>query len=429
MKYDRAMGDAGATFQARKDNFQDYVKPSIFPSIRNLQKTAKSYTDFLVRIRSKYNPWDSTTQANPSAEYEALHSKRVTLNYLDVLNYIEAWESISTKAIEAGYTPENAGQFMASLLYAVAVDVYKKFDIQEPNKLYGILDAQPYIDYIRGLCNIAANRACIDKSDCKTVLLYPSDGRVKVSSRSSKKDERREGPRRLAMTSSGKTMHPRAADYPQPGESATPSTDTHSSQATSADEEPVAVSDLAEKFGELKIHVDRHSGNSKDLESELRSELQKTRKEFAAKLKKLDFEDSGATLPKASTTTSTGKSTGGKGCKPQTKQVTILIHSPKAGPARDLESDSEDFSQASYSKLSDYGPFGSIDCIDTMHISTFRSDYGVHPASGEPDTPPASDEAIRCRYCWNVGHRMVSCDFIAWSHATSSHAMPGLAFA
>ena len=84
MKFDRAMGDAGATFQARKDSFQDYVKPSIFPSIRNLQKIAKSYTDFLVRIQSKYKPWDSTTQANPSAEYEALHSKRVTLNYLDV---------------------------------------------------------------------------------------------------------------------------------------------------------------------------------------------------------------------------------------------------------------------------------------------------------------------------------------------------------
>ena len=418
LKYDRAMADAGKSFAARRADFLDYVKPKIFPALKDLRRITPTYTDFLVRVQTMYRVGDNTANRTPMSQYERLRSKPITLCYTEVLEYINAWEAVTQRAVEGGFRPESVGHLMLPLPKSLVLDVYREFGTHTAEELLTIQDAKPYLDYLRLLCERAAERVDYDRSDPGYVIAPTALDHQAVYHAEVKESERRRVPTQTAMTPSGKTLHPRVTghrllDEDEKSKDSSVEARRSSSPSLVEEEEETDVTDLAKHFDQLKIMLTSAT-------DKLEAKLEKTQKDVAS-LKRRGFADSGATLAKSSKSEPEAKPVRKRAPKGAVKQVTLETRPSPKDPAPDVEPESEDFTDASYSELEsddsedNHGYVDTID-ISVIDASTPTGQAPVDPA--QPLQPPASDEALRCRYCWRLGHRMKACD-VVWKDAKS----------
>ena len=146
----------------------------------------------------------------------------------------------------------------------------------------------------------------------------------------------------------------------------------------------------------------------------LEAKLEKTQKDVAS-LKRRGFADSGATLARPSKSEPEAKPARKRTPRGAVKQVTLETRPSPREPAPDVEPESEDFSDASYSELEPDDSEDDRRYVDAIDISVIDTSTPTGQAPADPNQPlqpPASDEALRCRYCWRLGHRMKACDVV-----------------
>ena len=279
LKYDRAMAEAGKSFAARRADFLDYVKPKIFPALKDLRQITPTYTGFLVRVQTMYRVGDNTANRTPMSQYERLHSKPVTLCYMEVQEYINAWEAVTQRAVGGGFQPESVGHLMSPLPKSLVLEVYREFGTRTAEELFAIQDAKPYLEYLRLLCERAAERVDYDRSDPGYVIAPTALDHQAVYRAEAKESERRRVPTQTAMTPSGKTLHPRATGYQLLDEDEKSKDSSVEARRSSSfnlaeEEEETDVTDLAKHFDQLKTMLT-------SVTDKLEAKLEKTQKEVA----------------------------------------------------------------------------------------------------------------------------------------------------
>ena len=142
---------------------------------------------------------------------------------------------------------------MSSLPKSLVLDVYKEFGTHTAEELFTVQDATPYLEYLRLLCERAAERVDYDRSDPSYVIVPAALDHQAVYRAGAKESERQRASTQPAMTPSGKTLHPRATshqllDEDEKSKDSSVEARRSSSPSLADEEEETDVTDLAKQF-------------------------------------------------------------------------------------------------------------------------------------------------------------------------------------